>query len=171
MATPVVFSSCIRDELLNLIRSRALHSLRVGEALVVAAARGYKSDSTVSSADTLPLELFCPTYLSAQLCAASTDEIAAFAETFIDRLYAAGDVAHLIELTNYIFKPLAIHPIGIPDQHQRKVIVATNHLLHGVANRRIHALRSTAPDYGAIRGELDVVLASFLILRVRPKTS
>jgi hypothetical protein len=83
----------------------------------------------------------------------------AYATPYLQRLAQDGDEKTLSNVSNYLLKPLAIHPITSGDAELRRRIVGTFHRLHRIANDNLYLVASRAKGYGAIRNRLLAVFA------------
>lgn len=81
-----------------------------------------------------------------------------FASPHLRKMAEHGDASGLADLTNYIFKPLAIHQVMTDDLGLRDRVVAAFHRLHRIANDALFRVASPSRHYGAVRAELTAAL-------------
>jgi SAM-dependent methyltransferase len=103
---------------------------------------------------------FIGTYLSALFLPNDPEDLVRFGTAIIDMCGAKRDVASLVGLTNYVFKRLTVHPLGIGNPAFFHRCAAVNFRLHAAANLAIHAMRAAQPEYYDFSREIDAFVRS-----------
>lgn len=152
----IQYNLAVKDALARFFEVPHMWDVRPFEAVKFSAADKAGCDATVSSdgLKEMPVREFLQILFSALPRNGEYGNIVGFARMFFTQLGELGDYASLVDLTNYIFKSLALSNEKLEPLLAERTLRLMREL-HFWANREIHALRSAEANYRLLPESLD----------------
>lgn len=163
----IQYNSAVKDALGRFFAVRHMWDVRPYDAVKFSAADKAGCDATLSSDSVKDLAVreFLQILFSALPRNGEYGNIVGFSRAFFTQMGEKGDYASLVDLTNYVFKSLALSNEQLAPLLAERTL-RLSHELHFWANQKIHALRSVEPSYRQLPESLDLVLSGPLMRKL-----